>query len=43
VLVVVNFLIVALSVFIMIKTFEKLQNLRAREPEPEPLTAARSC
>lgn len=35
----VNFLIVALSVFIMIKTFEKLQNMRAHEePEPEPLT-----
>ncbi len=35
----VNFLIVALSVFIMIKTFEKLQNMRAQqEPEPEPLT-----
>ena len=35
----VNFLIVALAVFIMIKTFEKLQNLRAHEePEPEPLT-----
>jgi large conductance mechanosensitive channel len=36
---VVNFLIVALAVFVMIKTFEKLQNLRAnQEPEPEPLT-----
>jgi large conductance mechanosensitive channel len=35
----VNFVIVALAVFIMIKTFEKLQNLRAHEePEPEPLT-----
>jgi len=35
----INFLIVALSVFIMIKTFEKLQSLRAaEEPEPEPLT-----
>jgi large conductance mechanosensitive channel len=34
-----NFLIVALAVFIMIKTFEKLQNMRAaEEPEPEPLT-----
>jgi large conductance mechanosensitive channel len=34
-----NFLIVALSVFVMIKTFEKLQNMRAQqEPEPEPLT-----
>jgi large conductance mechanosensitive channel len=37
--VIVNFLIVALSVFIFIKTFEKLQKLRAEEaPEPEPLT-----
>jgi large conductance mechanosensitive channel len=36
---VVNFLIVALAVFVMIKTFEKLQNLRASQvPEPEPLT-----
>ena len=36
---VVNFLIVALAVFIFIKTFEKLQKLRAEEvPEPEPLT-----
>ncbi len=36
---VVNFLIVALAVFIFIKTFEKLQHLRAQEePEPEPLT-----
>jgi large conductance mechanosensitive channel len=36
---VVNFLIVALAVFIFIKTFEKLQHLRAEEvPEPEPLT-----
>jgi large conductance mechanosensitive channel len=34
-----NFLIVALAVFVMIKTFEKLQNMRAQEePEPEPLT-----
>jgi len=34
-----NFLIVALAVFIMIKTFEKLQTMRAEEePEPEPLT-----
>jgi large conductance mechanosensitive channel len=36
---IVNFLIVALSVFIFIKTFEKLQSMRAEEePEPEPLT-----
>jgi large conductance mechanosensitive channel len=36
---IVNFLIVAVSVFIFIKTFEKLQHLRAQEePEPEPLT-----
>jgi large conductance mechanosensitive channel len=36
---IVNFLIIALSVFIFIKTFEKLQKLRAEEaPEPEPLT-----
>jgi large conductance mechanosensitive channel len=36
---IVNFLIIALSVFIFIKTFEKLQKLRAHEePEPEPLT-----
>jgi large conductance mechanosensitive channel len=36
---VVNFLIVALAVFVMIKTFEKLQSMRAEEePEPEPLT-----
>jgi large conductance mechanosensitive channel len=36
---IVNFLIVALAVFVMIKTFEKLQSLRAsEEPEPEPLT-----
>jgi len=36
---IVNFLIVALAVFIFIKTFEKLQKLRAgEEPEPEPLT-----
>ena len=35
---VVNFVIVAFAVFIMIKTFEKLQNLRAaQDPEPEPL------
>ena len=35
----VNFLIIAAAVFIVIKTFEKLQNLRAaEEPEPEPLT-----
>ena len=35
----VNFLIVALSVFIMIKTFEKLQKMRVVEsPDPEPLT-----
>jgi len=34
-----NFIIVALAVFIMIKTFEKLQNMRAQgDPEPEPLT-----
>jgi large conductance mechanosensitive channel len=36
--VIVNFLIVALAVFIFIKTFEKLQSLRAEDPEPEPLT-----
>ena len=36
---VVNFLIIALAVFVVIKTFEKLQNLRTtEEPEPEPLT-----
>jgi large conductance mechanosensitive channel len=36
---IVNFLIVALAVFIFIKTFERLQQLRAEEePEPEPLT-----
>ena len=36
---IVNFLIVALAVFIMIKTFEKLQKMRlAQEPDPEPLT-----
>jgi large conductance mechanosensitive channel len=35
----VNFLIIAAAVFVVIKTFEKLQNLRAAEtPEPEPLT-----
>jgi len=35
----VNFLIVAAAVFVVIKTFEKLQSLRAaEEPEPEPLT-----
>ena len=35
----VNFLIIAAAVFVVIKTFEKLQNLRASEvPEPEPLT-----
>lgn len=35
----VNFLIIALAVFVVIKTFEKLQSLRAaEEPEPEPLT-----
>ena len=34
-----NFLIVALAVFVVIKTFEKLQSLRAvEEPEPEALT-----
>ena len=36
---IVNFLIVALAVFVMIKTFEKLQSMRAaQDPEPEPLT-----
>ena len=36
---IVNFLIVALAVFIFIKTFEKLQQMRAQEePEPEPLS-----
>jgi len=36
---IVNFLIIALAVFIFIKTFEKLQQLRTeQEPEPEPLT-----
>ncbi len=36
---IVNFLIIALAVFIMIKTFEKLQKMRIdQEPEPEPLT-----
>ena len=35
----VNFLIIALAVFVVIKTFEKLQSLRAsEEPEPEALT-----
>ena len=34
-----NFLIIALAVFVVIKTFEKLQSMRAEEePEPEPLT-----
>jgi large conductance mechanosensitive channel len=34
-----NFLIIALAVFVVIKTFEKLQSLRTvDEPEPEPLT-----
>jgi large conductance mechanosensitive channel len=34
-----NFLIVALAVFVVIKTFEKLQSMRAaEEPEPEALT-----
>ena len=34
-----NFLIIALAVFVVIKTFEKLQSLRAvEEPEPEALT-----
>ena len=36
---VLNFLIIGLAVFVVIKTFEKLQSLRAAaEPEPEPLT-----
>jgi large conductance mechanosensitive channel len=36
---IVNFVIVAFAVFIFIKTFEKLQSMRAQEePEPEPLT-----
>jgi large conductance mechanosensitive channel len=36
---VLNFLIVALAVFVVIKTFEKLQSLRVtEEPEPEALT-----
>ena len=36
---VLNFLIIALAVFVVIKTFEKLQSLRAvEEPEPEALT-----
>jgi large conductance mechanosensitive channel len=36
---VLNFLIIALAVFVVIKTFEKLQSLRTvEEPEPEPLT-----
>ena len=34
---IVNFLIIALAVFIMIKTFERLQKLRINQ-EPEPLT-----
>ena len=35
----VNFVIIAAAVFVVIKTFEKLQSLRAAEmPEPEPLT-----
>ena len=34
-----NFVIIAAAVFVVIKTFEKLQSLRAvEEPEPEPLT-----
>jgi large conductance mechanosensitive channel len=34
-----NFLIIAASVFVVIKTFAKLQSLRVHdEPEPEPLT-----
>jgi large conductance mechanosensitive channel len=34
-----NFLIIGAAVFVVIKTFEKLQNLRSTEvPEPEPLT-----
>jgi large conductance mechanosensitive channel len=34
-----NFIIIAAAVFVVIKTFEKLQHLRAtEEPEPEPLT-----
>jgi len=34
-----NFLIIAASVFVVIKTFEKLQSLRVvEEPEPEALT-----
>ena len=34
-----NFLIIALAVFVVIKTFEKLQSLRVmEEPEPEALT-----
>jgi large conductance mechanosensitive channel len=36
---VLNFLIIALAVFVVIKTFEKLHSLRTvEEPEPEPLT-----
>ena len=36
---VLNFLIVALAVFVVIKTFEKLQSMRVvEEPEPEALT-----
>ncbi len=35
----VNFVIIAAAVFLVVKTFERLQNLRAaEEPEPEPLT-----
>jgi large conductance mechanosensitive channel len=36
----VNFLIIAVAVFLVIKTFEKLQSLRVNETEPEaePLT-----
>jgi large conductance mechanosensitive channel len=34
-----NFLIIALAVFVVIKTFEKLQSMRVvEEPEPEALT-----
>ena len=34
-----NFVIIALAVFVVIKTFEKLQSLRVmEEPEPEALT-----
>ena len=36
---IISFLIVAAALFVMIKAFEKLQNLRGTaEPEPEPLT-----